>query len=124
MYAAKVKTGVNSKSATSASNTPISKGDKREATSPLDAVDFDSKKSRHQSEESISLLEGVVPRVHEIDENVDDVMLEPSNLLSQPIVPTDIAGIASELRSMMLPEIFKLFKEQLPHIPNNSQHCG
>ena len=116
MYAAKVKTGVNSKSAASASNTPISKGDKREATSPLDAVDFDSEKSRHQSEESISLLEGVVSRVHEIDENVDDVILEPSNLLSQPIVPTDIAGIASELRSMMLPEISKLFKEQLPHI--------
>ena len=115
MYGAKVKTGVNSKTATSASNTRICKGDKREATSPLDAVDFDSKKSRHQSEESICLLEGGVPRVHEIEENVDDVIPEPSNLLSQPIVPTDIAGIASELRSMMLPEIFKIFKEQLPH---------
>ena len=45
MYAAKVEAGVNPKLDTAASSTPISKGDKHEATSPLDASDFDNKKS-------------------------------------------------------------------------------
>ena len=121
MYAAKVKASVNPKPAKSVSSTPISKGDKREATSPLDTADFDSKKIRHHSEESISLLEGVVLGAHAIEENVENVenvAVEPEyvHFLSQPIVPSDIVGIASELRSLMLPEISKLFKEQLPHI--------
>ena len=118
MYAAKVKASVNPKPAKAVSSTPISKGDKREATSPLDTADFDSKKIRHHSEESISLLEGVVLGAHAIEENVENVAVEPESVhfLSQPIVPSDIVGIASELRSLMLPEISKLFKEQLPHI--------
>ena len=110
MYAAKVKAGVNPKLDTTASSTPISKGDKHEATSPLDAADFDNKKIRHHSEESISLLEGGALGAHAIEENVD-AEPDPIYVLSQPMVPSDIVVNASELRSLMLSKVSKLFKD-------------
>ena len=40
----------------------------------------------------------------------------PVHLLSQPMAPTDIISIAAELRSLTLPEIAALIKNQLPDI--------
>ena len=54
---------------------------------------------------------------HANEENIKNVYVEPESVhfLPQPIVPSDIVSIASELRSLMLPEISKLFKEQFTH---------
>lgn len=88
--------------------TPNNKTDnKREASSPLDAQDLLQKKHCHESgsstasENTVSLDAGDVGDVH---------------LLSQPMNPVDIVEIARELRSIMLPEMRALFKEQLPEI--------
>ena len=68
--------------------------------------------------ESNSLLEDVVLGAYAIKENVENVDIEPEpvHFLPQPIMPSDIVGIALELHSLMLPEISKLFKQQLPNI--------
>ena len=93
-------------------STPISKGDKREASFPLDASGVDSKKTRHLSGDSASsAMEGT---------DTTDIAIadldEPVHVLSQPMNPTDIVQMARELRSLMLPEISSLIKSQLPDI--------
>lgn len=85
-------------------STPFSKGDKRKASSPLDAADADSKKSRLHSDGS-----NVSPM-----DDADEAA--PVHLLSQPMNPLDIVSIASELRSLMMPEMANIMKGQLPDI--------
>ena len=93
-------------------NTPLSKGDKREATSPLDVGDTDSKKIRHHSGVGDTIL---------MDDDVNDGTSSTGDtslvhVLSQPINPLDIVNIAAELRSLMLPELANIIKGQLPDI--------
>lgn len=79
--------------------TPSSKDDKkREATSPLYQDVEQQKKTRHDSDSSStsSHADGAV------------------HLLSQPINPFDIVQIAAELRSLMLPELKSLLRDQIP----------
>ena len=85
-------------------STPLSKGDKREASSPLDAADTDSKKIRHHSSASNTSL---------MDDNDDASTV---HVLSQPIHPLDIVNIAKELHALMLPEMANIIKSQLPDI--------
>ena len=92
--------------------TTISKGDKREASSPLDASGVDSKKTRHLSGHSASsAMEGT---------DTTDIAIadldESGHVLSQLMNPTDIVQMARELRSLMLPEISNIIKGQLPDI--------
>lgn len=89
---------------------------KREATSPLDVQDL-LKKTRHKSLEAggdTSLQAEPIGEAIEVDlqSNTD----EPVHLLSQPINPLDIVRIATELRSMMLPELQKLITDMIPFI--------
>lgn len=110
-------TTMESNSASGETSTPLSKGDKgdkkREASSPLDAqgVQLELKKNRHESGASVS---------SEGDNDISDLPMMgvecPVHLLSQPMNPSDIVQIASELRSIMLPEISQLIKNQLPDI--------
>ena len=93
-------------------NTPISKGDKRTATSPLDVLEADSKKLRHQPESSNTSMTSV-------DDTADaTISVDNSSvhLFSRPMNPADIVKMATELRSLMLPEISNLIKGQLPDI--------
>lgn len=92
-----------------ATGTPLSKGDKREASSPLDAqgVQPETKKTRQHSGSSTSST---------MDDADTASAGYPVHLLSQPMDPSDIVHIASELRSVMLPEISSLMKSQLPDI--------
>ena len=93
-------------------NTPLSKGDKREATSPLDVGDTDTKKIRHHSGASDTIL--MNDDVNDGSSSTEDTSLV--HVLSQPINPLDIVNIAAELRSLMLPELANIIKGQLPDI--------
>lgn len=93
-------------------NTPISKGDKRIATSPLDALETDLKKVRHQSQGSSANMSGEDDTTG-VTVGDDDGSL---HFFSRPMNPDDIVNMATELRSLMLPEIGNLIKGQLPDI--------
>lgn len=86
-------------------STPSNKDNKREATSPLYSEVLLQKKTRHESEISAT-------------SELPDLPQSPSSvhLLSQPINPVDIVQIATELRSMMLPELKALLADQIPEI--------
>ena len=75
---------------------PIGKGDKREASSPLDTVGVDSKKIRHQSGDSATSEMAVT----ETTDFGADGMDEPVHVFTQPVNPTDIVLMARELRSL------------------------
>ena len=93
-------------------NTPISKRDKLTATSPLDALEADSKKLRNQPESHNTRMTGV-------DDTADaTISFKDSSvhLFSRPMNPADIVKMATELRSLMLPQISNLIKVQLPDI--------
>ena len=98
--------------ASSETSTPIGKGDKREASSPLDAACVDSKKTRHQSGDSATSEMAIT----ETTDFGADGMDEPVHVFTQPVNPTDIVLMARELRSLMLPEISDIIKGQLPDI--------
>lgn len=93
-------------------STPGAKGDKkREATSPLlPETALQEKKTRHDSENSTSsqshmdALQGTVNEMS-VDPDPDTEGSAHIHLLSQPLFPNDILQIATELRSMMMPEI-------------------
>ncbi|MCG8049332.1 MAG: septum formation initiator family protein [Candidatus Thiodiazotropha endolucinida] len=89
------------------SSTPLSKGDKRVATSPLDTADVDSKKLRQFSGGSLPPL---------MDDGEPTTIGRSANLLSEPMVPSDIVKIAAELHALMLPEMAALITNQLPDI--------
>ena len=88
--------------------TPSSKDNKREATSPLYSEILQQKKTRHESEISGTTE---LPELPDLPQSPSSV-----HMLSQPINPVDIVQIASELRSMMLPELKALLADQIPEI--------
>ena len=104
-------TGTNSKGAKSISstisaesveiNSLISKGYKRTAISPLDALETDSRKLHHQPESSNISMTGVYDTA-DATISVNDSSL---HLFSRPMNPADIVKMAIELRLLMLPEI-------------------
>lgn len=95
--------------------TPSSKDNKkREATSPLDAQDLLQKKNRHESGGSTASEHSVLPDAGGV------------HLLSQPMNPVDIVQIASELRSIMLPELKAMVIEAVQealHTLNQEVSC-
>ena len=102
-------------SSTEETNTPIGKGDKREASSPLDAAGVDSKKTRHLSGDSTSSVMEEAIDTEAPDYGVG-VPGESVHVLSQSVNPTDIALMTHELRSLMLPEIRNIIQGQLRDI--------
>lgn len=97
-------------------STPNSRSDgKREATSPLDVQDLQNKKTRHGSGSSCTSAHS------ETEGDLFDVDPQPQvdgaiHLLSQPLNPPDIVQIATELRSMMVPELRALLTDMMPFI--------
>ena len=102
----------SNKVASSETSTPIGKGDKREASSHLDAAGVNSKKTRHQSGDSATSEMAIT----ETTDFGADGMDEPVHVFTQPVNPTDIVLMARELRSLMLPEISDIINGQLPDI--------
>lgn len=108
-------------------DTPSSKScNKREATSPLYSEVLQHKKPNRQdsTDSSISDLESVIDVADIADKNdirVDGTQAdgngdEAVHVMSQPMNPSDIIKIATELRSMMLPEMKALLEGMMPTI--------
>ena len=105
--------------------TPSSKSyNKREATSPLYSEVLLHKKPNRQdsADSSISDIESVVDMADIADKNnirVDGTQAdgdEAVHVMSQPMNPSDIIKIATELRSIMLPEMKALLDGMMPDI--------
>ena len=89
-------------------NTPSSKGEKkREATSPLDSqMDLQEKKTRHNTgKDQPSNLPLAMEEEYYQENITEDSEVLHMHMLSQPLLPSDICQVATELRSIMLPEI-------------------
>ena len=92
------------------------KSKKREASSPLMVQDMQpEKKNRHGSGSSVS-TESSASAFQDVAETDDTSSVPSVHVLSNPINPTDILQIASELRSLMLPEISAIIKQQIPDL--------
>lgn len=99
--------------------TPVGKGEKREASSPLEPPESQlDKKSREGSSSSETESSHVMLEDHVTDmAQSNSIEASPDlHVFSKPMHPTDILQIASELRSMMLPEIASLIKDQSPDV--------
>lgn len=107
-------------------NTPASKGDKgekgekkREASSPLlPEAALQEKKTRHESGSSTSSKSQADKYEDSINEMSVDLVTESDpdgntqvHILSRPLLPDDIIQIATELRSMMMPEIKSVVRD-------------
>ena len=91
--------------------TPMGKGEKREATSPpIPPEQQYEKKSRDDESEGAIFGGDSEDEQHESAFDGSPSM----HVFSKPLYPSDILQIASELTSMMMPEIATYFKGQLP----------
>lgn len=100
-------------------STPASKGEKREASSPpIPPEPQPEKKCREGSSTSDDTATSEDDVVDVLDlQQSSSLGASPSlHVFSKPMHPTDIIQIAAELRSMMLPEISAIIKDQTPDI--------
>lgn len=99
-------------------NTPDGKGEKREASSPLMPPGPQHEKKSRDGSSSAEYGDNLT-----FDDDVAEVEPPSSigispgmHIFSKPMHPTDILQIATELRSLMLPEIAVLIQEHTPDI--------
>ena len=101
--------------------TPVGKGEKREATSPpVPHEPQHEKKSRNDD----AVSEDTISAGGDEDQQQKLAQNEPSdvNVFSNPMHPSDILQIATELRSMMVSELADLIKEQMPNFQQMVRH--
>ena len=104
-------------------NTPGTKGDskKREASSPLIPPEPQLEKKSREGSSSAEFGDTLTCDGDMADDEQEhsSVTESPSmHIFSEPMHPSDILHVASELRTLMLPEISSLMEDQKPDIRN------